>query len=101
MKGLRARKQALLLESDLNRQILRLEMEQVRLRGEQLKRSYNWVSMAWKWTLPLVGLCAARKSRNQEGASRSSKALLLFARLWETWQALRPKGPGPGGDART
>lgn len=99
LKDMRARKQALLLESDLNRQVLRLEVEQVRLRGEQFKRSYGWVSLAWKWSLPLAELFIARKSNRQQGASRSSKALWLFSRLWETWQALRPKGPGPGGGA--
>ena len=99
LKELRARKQALILESDLNRQVLRLEVEQIRLRGQRLKRSYGWLNLAWKWTLPLAQLWARRKSNDQRGTSRGAKAFWLLARAWETWQTLRPKDRGPGGGA--
>ena len=83
MNQLRVRKQALLVESELNRQTLLLEWQ-------GLKASVSWVrtGMGWLrilgpmgiWLAPVAGLFVARQWPSREGWWH--KALLAW-RLWK------------------
>lgn len=94
LKGIRARKRDLLIESELNRQIIRLEIEQVRFRAEQLKQNCGWLRSVWKWVPPLAGFfMAARRRKNEGGFAPGVGGAGLLGRLWEAWQSLGKK-PG-------
>ena len=81
MNPLLARKQDLLLESDLNRQALVLELLQIRHRvsglGGGLLRS------RWKFVVPLAGLLFVWKFRRLGKFLTSGVGLLLLRKLWE------------------
>lgn len=50
------RKKELLLESEINRQILRVETCQLKLKAAEWKRSLLKVRTAYKWIAPLAGV---------------------------------------------
>ena len=50
------RKRELLLESDINRQILRVETCQLKLKAEEWKRGALKARTAYKWLAPLAGI---------------------------------------------
>jgi hypothetical protein len=56
---LRQRKKELLLESDINRQILRVELCQVKLKATEWKRSLLKVRTAYNWVAPTAGIALA------------------------------------------
>lgn len=56
---LRQRKKELLLESDINRQILRVEACQVKLKAIEWKRNLLKVRTAYKWVAPAAGIAFA------------------------------------------
>jgi hypothetical protein len=53
---LRQRKKELLLESDINRQILRVELCQVKLKALDWKRGLFKVRTAYNWLAPAAGI---------------------------------------------
>lgn len=92
LKGIQARKRDLLIESGLNRQIIRLEIEQVRFRAEQLKQTCGWLRSFWKWVPPLAGFfMAGRRRKNGGGFAPGAGGAGLLGRLWEGWQSLGKK----------
>lgn len=53
---LQQRKKELLLESDINRQILRVEYCQLKLKASQWKRGLLKARTAYQWVAPLAGV---------------------------------------------
>ena len=69
---LRQRKKELLLESDINRQILRVEFCQVKIKAVEWKRNLLKVRTAYNWMAPAAGIALAvygmkKKIRGQIG----------------------------------
>ena len=90
MKAIHARKHELLLESELNRQVLRVECGKLAFKAGQFRRGYGWAQHAWTWAAPLAGFLLARKRRKTAGAF--AKGSLLFTALragWKVWAAMR------------
>jgi len=85
LNQVQARKRELLLESELNRQVLRVEGSKLLFRAEQFKRGYGWAASAWKWAGPLAGFLLARKFKKTAGAF--AKGSLLLAVLRAFWRA--------------
>lgn len=85
-KVIQARKRDLLLTSNLNRQVLQLELEQIRLRAEQFKQ--GWLHNSWKWVVPIAGFLAARKFKKSAGFfAQGSLGLFLLRKLWEKFRS--------------
>ena len=90
LKELQARKRDLLTESDLNRQVLRMEVARIRFRGEQFKRGYGWVQAFWKWGAPVAGFLLARKFRKTAGVFAKGSLLAGAVRsIWRWWHESR------------
>jgi hypothetical protein len=90
LKGLLERKRDLLLESDLNRQAIRLELARLRMQGERwrsgLTRGYSW----WNWLAPVAGFLVARKLSKTSGAvAKGSLVASLVGAAWKIWNARR------------
>jgi hypothetical protein len=88
---LQRRREALLVESELNRQALRLEVMQINLTIDRLR--HGWVSgqTIWKLAAPIVGFLIARRF-SRSGAGRSANASSVFSigrGLWNSWQEWR------------
>jgi len=87
LKELQARRRDLLTESDLNRQVLRVEFERIRFRGEQLRRGYGWAQNVWKWGAPVAGFLLARKFKKTAGAFAKGSLLVNVGQaIWRFWQ---------------
>jgi hypothetical protein len=56
LEQLRQRKKELLLESDINRQILRVEFCQLKLKADDWKRGLFKARTAYHWVAPLAGI---------------------------------------------
>lgn len=96
LKAIQARKQELLLESELNRQVLRVECGKLAFKAGQFRRGYGWAQSAWTWAAPLAGFLLARKRGKAAGAF--AKGSLLFTGLragWKVWTAMRDARTGP------
>jgi hypothetical protein len=90
MNPLEERKRELLVESDINRQVLRLELQQAQLQFDHLRA--NWVRSAWLCAAPIAGYFFARKFTRSAGfLAKSSAVVSLLTRLWEFWQGTRPR----------
>lgn len=90
LKAIQARKHELLLESELNRQVLRVECGKLAFKAEQFRRGYGWAQRAWTWAAPLAGFLLARKRGKAAGAF--AKGSFLFTALragWKAWTAMR------------
>src|SRR5882762_8239119 len=84
---LRQRKKELLLESDINRQILRVEFCQLKLKTLEWKRGLLKVRTAYNWMAPAAGIffalygmrkkMHARAKHNGHGSSKSAYLNLL------------------------
>jgi hypothetical protein len=65
LDDLRERKKELLLESDINRQIVSLEVSQIKIKAVEWRRGLMKAGTIYKWVAPLagvgLGLFAARK----------------------------------------
>jgi len=90
---LRARKQQLLAASGVNRQLLRLEMEQLRPAAEWVDRGYHLAQSLrpiLKFALPVAGLVLARKRRDAKSLLANALAGWQIARkLTGLWKAFR------------
>jgi hypothetical protein len=96
---LRERKRALQIESDLNRQVLVLEYEQLRLRTSRLKSGAGQFLLSWKWLAPVAGFLLARKFKRVGGFfSGGSLGWLLLRQLWQFVQNAPQKSAEEGGD---
>ncbi len=55
LKRLRARKEELLIESDINRQVFVLDITQLQLKAGACRESLSNVGRIYKWAVPLAG----------------------------------------------
>jgi hypothetical protein len=53
---LRCRKEELLLESEINRQIIALEVSQLKLKAIEYRKGLTRVGAVYKWVAPLAGI---------------------------------------------
>jgi hypothetical protein len=91
-----ARKRALVLESALNRQVLRVEFARIRVHTERVKQGYGWAQGAWKWAVPVAGFLLARKFKHTPGVvAKGSFVMTALGALWKVWQIARGKHTGP------
>jgi len=89
-----ARKRELLLESELNRQVLRLEVNAISVRARQLQSGFSWARAAWQWAAPVAGFLLARKQG--KAARVLSKGSFLLSALrtgWKVWTKMREQRP--------
>ena len=95
LRELQARKRELLLESDLNRQVIRLEVDQISIRVGQLQRGLSWVQGAWTWAAPIAGFLLARKFK-KTGRSFANGSFLITAIQtgWKLWSTFRQNRSG-------
>lgn len=56
LEQLRQRKEELLLESEINRQIIALECSQLRLKAVEWRQGLMRVGTVYKWVAPLAGI---------------------------------------------
>lgn len=99
LKALQARKRELLVESELNRQVLRLECAKVAFEAGRFQRGYGWVKSAWTWAAPLAGFLLTRKRSKVAGAFAKGSFWLTALRAgWKVWTAMREARaePHPG-----
>jgi len=94
---LQARKRELLLESDLNRQILRVEVGRLTVRAGQLKRGYGVAQNAWKWALPVAGFLFARKLGSKKAGIFTKSSIIIsgLRGAWKLWGIWRQKPTSP------
>lgn len=86
LKPLLARKHDLLLESELNRQILRLEVAKLRLRGEKFRGSLATGQSWWKVAAPIAGILLARRvSKGSSVVAKGSLLVSLAGAAWKFW----------------
>lgn len=74
LEDLRARKEELLLESEINRQIIALECSQLRLKAIEYRRSLTRAGSIYKWVSPIAGIAMgffAAKKQVQRAARRT------------------------------
>lgn len=95
LRELQARRRELLLESELNRQVLRLELEQISIRAGQIKRGFGWAQSAWTWAAPIVGILLARKFKKTGHTFAKGSFLITAVQTgWKVWQSLRKNKAG-------
>jgi hypothetical protein len=96
---LRDRKRELLLESELNRHVVRVEVGRIRCRVDVYRRRYGWAQSAWKWAVPVAGFLLARKFKNTAGVFAKGSMLLGAARsLWGYWTSRQDRDGPPSAD---
>lgn len=75
---LRQRKKELLLESDINRQILNLEVCQLRLKATEWQHNLVKARTAYKWLAPMAGMAfgffSVRKKLQGRSGSHNGRA---------------------------
>lgn len=88
---LERRREALLVESELNRQALRLEVLQVSMALERVRHGFVSGQTVWKWAAPVVGFFIARKFTRfgADGGVKSSSLLSIGRSLWNAWKDRR------------
>src|SRR5262249_43690705 len=92
MKSLQDRKHDLLTESEINRHVLRLELQQTHMRFEQI--CLSWQKHAWKFAAPLAGFLLARKFKKTPGfVAKGSLVVMALSKLWNFWQERRGQKP--------
>jgi len=80
LERLRQRKRELLLESDINRQILRVELCQLKLKASDWKRGLFKARTVYHWVAPLAGVSLAiygmkkKMSAQAEAVKRNGRA---------------------------
>jgi hypothetical protein len=85
-----SQKRALVMESQLNRQVLRLECGRIHAQVERIKHGYGWAQHAWKFALPLAGFLLAKKfKRTSRVAAKGSFITSALGTLWKVWQGFR------------
>jgi hypothetical protein len=101
LSQLQARKRDLLVESDINRQMLRLEAEFLRVRFDHYRRGFDRVQLSWKWITPLAGFLVARRMNKTGGfLSKTSALMMLLRGLWEAWQTRKAEKAAKGEEDR-
>lgn len=92
LRELQARKRELLLESELNRQVWRVEAGHLRLRAGQVQRGFDWAQNVWTWAAPVAGFLLARKFKKTAGAVTGGSMVMTALRTaWKFWESHRAK----------
>jgi hypothetical protein len=87
---LQVRRRELLLESELNRQVLRLEVDQLSIRVGQIQRRFGWAQSAWKWAAPVAGVLLARNFKKTGHAFAKGSFLITAVQTgWKIWRSFR------------
>ena len=73
LEDLRQRKKELIIESDINRQILRIEVCQLHLKAMEWRRGLLTARTAYKWIAPLAGMGIAFFSMRKKLHAHASK----------------------------
>jgi hypothetical protein len=90
LEELQARKRDLLQESELNREILRVELGQIRYRADQFQHGYGWAQNLWNWGGPVAAFLLARKFKKSKGAFAKGSMFITALRTgWKAWEFLR------------
>jgi hypothetical protein len=79
------RKRELLLESDINRQVLHLELQQIRHQISEFRG--NIFQSKWKFVAPLAGVLVAWRFRRLGKFLKSGVGLLLVRKIWDAFMA--------------
>jgi hypothetical protein len=87
---LRARKRELLVESELNRQALAVDVDHLRMRCAEYQRVHGALLEGWRMAAPVAGLLFARKA----GSGWFAKASALGALGWKLWKTWRGEKSG-------
>jgi hypothetical protein len=95
LNDLRARREALLLESELNRQALRLEVIRIELTIDRLRRGIFSGQNVWKWVAPVAGFVIARKFGSSASGAKTSAFFAIGQTLWNAWKERRRAAPRP------
>ena len=69
---LRQRKKELLLESEINRQILRIETAQLRFAVTEQRRKLTTFGTAYRWIAPLAGVFFAVRGMRKKARPRAA-----------------------------
>jgi hypothetical protein len=96
MTELRLRREALVLESELNRQALRVELMRIEMSFDRVRQGIISGHNLWKWIAPLAGLLMARKFGRAGGMGNMAKGSALFAAgqsLWTWWRNRKNASP--------
>ena len=102
LKQIQTRKRELLLASELNRQVLRVEAGQLLFRVEQFKRGYGWAHRVWKWAAPLAGFLLARRFKRGAGVfAKGSLLVTALGTLWKVWETRQQKPRDPAQDGKS
>lgn len=97
LKELDQRRTALLLESELNRQALRVEMLQARLSLDRLRSGLSSGQNLWRWLAPVAGFVLARKFGSAGGPVAKGSAIIAIGQaLWTAWRDRRRRAEPPG-----
>lgn len=81
IESIQARKRELLMESELNRQVFHLELRQIGLRLESLRR--GWLTGPWRVAAAAGAFLLALRMKKMRQALGSSFGLYLLRRLLE------------------
>ncbi len=92
MNELKQRRAALLLESELNRQALRVELLRAQMSVDRFRDGITSGQNLWKWVAPVAGFLLARKFGSAGGAVAKGSALIAAGRaLWSAWRERRSR----------
>ena len=92
---LQERKRELLLESELNRQILSVEVRVLSFRAGRLKRGFGFAQNSWKWAVLVAGFLLARKLTGKKMGVFAWGSMIVYSlqgawKIWEMFQQKRP-----------
>jgi hypothetical protein len=94
LKALQSRKRDLLLESQLNRQLLQIECQRLRLSFERLRSGWLSGRNVWKWAAPVTGFIVARRfSRSSGLMAKGSLFVSIASTIWKLWSAFKKREP--------
>jgi hypothetical protein len=94
LKELESRKRDLVLESEVNRQLLHLEVTKIRLSFARLRSSFTGGRGLWKWLAPVAGFVVARRFSGGSGVmAKGSMLISLLGSVWKLWNAMKKRGP--------
>ena len=90
LSDLERRRKALLVESELNRQALRLEVLHICMTVERVRHGFVSGQAIWKWLAPVAGFFLARKlSRFGTDGTKATSFLGIGRALWSAWRDRR------------
>jgi hypothetical protein len=74
LEKLRQRKKELMLESDINRQILRVEVAQLQIKAVEWRRNLLKARTAYQWVAPAAGMFFAIYGMKKKLTTHAAKA---------------------------